>query len=172
MIPRAGCAVRSRSASHAKWQASRHPRPMAIAEITTVPVEAKSLFRPEVVRPRMAGFALPDSAREGRAQLGRWAGKLASGEVDRYKEQEILPDFLRDVFRGLLGYVGPVDGADRYTFAREKHNPVDGKIADAVLGDFRPGRGRYVAAVEGKGPKDPLERPFAGRKISAVDQGY
>ena len=27
-------------------------------------------------------------------------------------------------------------------------------------------------AVEGKGPKDPLDRPFAGRKMSAVDQGY
>ncbi len=31
---------------------------------------------------------------------------------------------------------------------------------------------RYVAAVEGKGPKDPLDRPFAGRKISAVDQAF
>jgi hypothetical protein len=29
-----------------------------------------------------------------------------------------------------------------------------------------------VIAVEGKGPKDPLDRPFAGRRMSAVDQGY
>jgi hypothetical protein len=34
-------------------------------------------------------------------------------------------------------------------------------------------RGRYyVAALEGKGPKDPLDWPFAGRCMSAVDQGY
>ena len=31
---------------------------------------------------------------------------------------------------------------------------------------------RYVAAVEGKGPKDPLDRPFAGRKVSAVNQAF
>ena len=27
-------------------------------------------------------------------------------------------------------------------------------------------------ALEGKGPRDPLDRPFAGRRMSAVDQGY
>jgi hypothetical protein len=26
--------------------------------------------------------------------------------------------------------------------------------------------------LEGKGPRDPLDRPFAGRRMSAVDQGY
>ena len=49
---------------------------------------------------------------------------------------------------------------------------VDGKFADAVLGDFRPDSERFVVAVEGKGPKDPLDRPHAGRKMSAVHQGY
>ena len=48
---------------------------------------------------------------------------------------------------------------------------VDGKFADAVLGEFN-GTPRYVVALEGKGPKDPLDRPFAGRRMSAVDQGY
>jgi hypothetical protein len=46
---------------------------------------------------------------------------------------------------------------------------VDGKFADAVLGDFN-GASRYIVAVEGKGPRDPLDRPFAGRRMSAVDQ--
>jgi hypothetical protein len=27
-------------------------------------------------------------------------------------------------------------------------------------------------AIEGKGPRDPLDRPFAGRRLSAVDQAY
>jgi hypothetical protein len=49
---------------------------------------------------------------------------------------------------------------------------VDGKFADAVLGELTPGQGRFIVAVEGKGPKDPLDRPFSGRRMSAVDQGY
>jgi hypothetical protein len=48
---------------------------------------------------------------------------------------------------------------------------VDGKFADAVLGDFN-GHDRPILAVEGKGTKDPLDRPYAGRKLSAVQQGY
>jgi hypothetical protein len=65
-----------------------------------------------------------------------------------------------------------VDSKDRYTFSREKHVEVDGKFADAVLGELGPDETRFIVAVEGKGPKDPLDRPFAGRKMSAVDQGY
>jgi len=49
---------------------------------------------------------------------------------------------------------------------------VDGKYADAVLGVFLPAGMQPIIALEGKGPKDPLDRPFAGRKMSAVDQAY
>jgi hypothetical protein len=65
-----------------------------------------------------------------------------------------------------------VDDPKRYTFSREEHVQANGKYADAVLGEFAPVAKRYVAAVEGKGPKDPLDRPFAGRKVSAVDQAF
>jgi hypothetical protein len=41
-----------------------------------------------------------------------------------------------------------------------------------VIGDLRPGASKYTIALEGKGPKDPLDRPFAGRRLSAVEQGY
>jgi hypothetical protein len=42
-----------------------------------------------------------------------------------------------------------------------------------VLGDFRlAGDSKVMVAVEGKGPKDPLDRPFAGRPMSAIDQAY
>ena len=34
------------------------------------------------------------------------------------------------------------------------------------------GTDKFIVALEGKGPKDPLDRPFAGRRMSAVDQGY
>ena len=133
-----------------------------------MPIDAKPLFRPEVIRPRLDGVTLPGD----REPLNRWADLLASGKADKLKETELLGEFLGDVFLGLLGYVSAVGGGDRHTYAREQRVKVDGKFADAVLGDFRGDRSRYVAAVEGKGPKDPLERPHAGRKMSAVDQGY
>lgn len=137
-----------------------------------MPADAKPLFRPEAVRPRLAGFRLPDRVAGVREALVRWADDIASGRIDAHKEREVLPDFLTDFFLRLLGYAGPVGGGARHTFSRERHVEVGGKYADAVIGDFRPGEARYVVAVEGKGPRDPLDRPFAGRAMSAVDQGY
>lgn len=132
-----------------------------------MPVEAKPLFRPDVIRSRLAGFQLPAS---DFPKLSHWANEISSGRIDRFGEQEILPQFLNDVFLGILGYRGPV-GHERYTIAFEKHVEVGGKFADAALGNFN-GHKRYVAALEGKGPRDPLDRPYAGRRMSAVDQGY
>ena len=60
----------------------------------------------------------------------------------------------------------------RVTISREKHVEVDGKFADAVLGDFGTGTDTFTVALEGKGPKDPLERPSAGRRMPAADQAY
>jgi SAM-dependent methyltransferase len=137
-----------------------------------VPVEAKPLFRPDVLRPRLATFHLAGDARSVQGTLSRWAGLLSSPQANTLKEQELLPDFLTDVFCGILGYSRAVDNQDGYTFSREKYVQVDGKFADAVLGDLAPGHERFLVAVEGKGPKDPLDRPFLGRKMSAVDQGY
>jgi hypothetical protein len=132
-----------------------------------MPVEAKPLFRPDVLRSHLAGFQLPAV---DATKLAHWASEISSGRVDRFGEQEILPHFLADFFVGILGYTGPA-GQDRYTIGFERFVEVDGKYADAVLGDFN-GHQRYVVAVEGKGPRDPLDRPYAGRRMSAVDQGY
>ncbi len=52
---------------------------------------------------------------------------------------------------------------------------VDGKFADAVLGEFGTSAGgseKFLVAAGGRGRKDPLERPYGGRRMSAVDQGY
>ena len=137
-----------------------------------MPVQAKPLFRPDVLRSHLAAFELPPRVGALRPKLEHWAELLASGRADAFKEQEILPDFLTDFFCGLLGYTRPADGGPRYTISREKHVEVDGKFADAVLGDFGTGTDTFVVALEGKGPKDPLDRPFGGRRMSAVDQGY
>ena len=48
---------------------------------------------------------------------------------------------------------------------------LTGKFADGAIGVFN-GSAKYLAVLEGKGPLDPLDRPFAGRKMSAVDQGF
>lgn len=85
------------------------------------------------------------------AKLAHWAGEISTGRVDRFGEQEILPHFLADFFVSLLGYTGPA-GHERYTIGFERFVEVDGKYADAVLGDFN-GHQRYTVAVEGKGPR-------------------
>jgi len=139
-----------------------------------MPVEVSPLFRRDILRPRVREFVPPERARTAREKVQRWAGFFSKPEGLTYKETEILPDWLTDVFQDLLGYTGPstLAAAERHTIKREKLVEVDGKFADAVLGDFRTDAFRPVIAVEGKGPLDPLDRPYAGRKMSAVDQAY
>lgn len=137
-----------------------------------MPVEAKRIFRPDVIRLPILGFILPGKASQCVPKLQKWADIISSGSVDSHKEQEILGDFLNDVFCELLGYTRAVDDPNHYSISREKHVHANGKYADAVLGEFGPSAKRYVAVLEGKGPKDPLDRPFGGRKVSAVDQAY
>jgi hypothetical protein len=132
-----------------------------------MPIATKPLFRPDVLRAHLSDFAMPvvDSA-----MLTHWASEISSGRIDRFGEKEILPHFISDFFVGLLGYTPPA-GKTRFTISLERYVEVDGKFADAVLGEFN-GHQRYVIAMEGKGPRDPLDRPYAGRRMSAVDQGY
>jgi len=136
-----------------------------------VPVDAKPLFRPDVLRPHVDAFTLPPHVEHFRPKLEHWAELIRTERIDSFREQEILPDFLTDFFVTLLGYRGPASETARYTLSRERHVEVDGKFADAVLGDFN-GEHRFVVALEGKGPRDPLDRAYAGRRMSAVDQGY
>jgi hypothetical protein len=136
-----------------------------------VPVEAKSLFRPDVLRPYVDAFTLPPHVEHFRPKLQHWAELIRTERISNFRESEILPSFLHDFFETLLGYAGPASGGTRFTISVERHVEIDGKFADAVLGDFN-GKHRFVVAIEGKGPKDPLDRAYAGRKMSAVDQGY
>jgi len=137
-----------------------------------MPIAAKPLFRPEALRPKLSAFTVPPAAVAARPKLANWAKLLGSKKAEGMKETELLGAFIGDVFIDLLGYTGPADGAKRYTLKREATVEVDGKFADAALGRFSlaDDATEYVAAVEGKGPRDPLDRPFAGRKMSGVDQ--
>jgi hypothetical protein len=100
-------------------------------------VESKPLFHPEVMRQQVRAFTLPEHVAACQPKLQHWASLIASGRADEFKETALLPDFLTDIFCGLLGYTGPAGEAGAYTLSRERHVEVDGKFADAVLG--RPG---------------------------------
>jgi hypothetical protein len=192
-------------------------------------VESKPLFHPEVMRQQVRSFNLPEHVRAAQPRLQHWANLITSGRADEFKETALLPDFLTDIFCGLLGYTGPAGvpppgapvsdpapldqrtpgrkpalldccghspDAPPYTLSRECHVEVDGEVADAALGRFqagnevgrdvspkRPGtvgsgrlgeaslpepdatlgKDHFIAVLEGKGTRDPLDRPFAGR---------
>jgi SAM-dependent methyltransferase len=137
-----------------------------------MPVERKPLFRAEILTPSAAALVLGPEAEPAREILRKWAGLLESTRADELTESELLPDYLTDLFYGVLGYRGPTATGERYTLSREKRVEVDGEFADAVIGDLGGVRDRPLIALEGKGPRDPLDRPFAGRRMSAVDQAY
>jgi len=137
-----------------------------------LPVEAKPLFRPDALRTKLAAFVLPTAAATARQKLTNWTDLLSTKAAEKMKETELLGDFIRDVFVDLLGYVGPASGLPLYTLKRESLVQVDGKFADAALGRFplADAKADFVVVIEGKGPRDPLDRPFGSRKRSAVEQ--
>ena len=87
------------------------PRPSTL--FFPVPVEAKPLFRPDVLRAHLAGFQLPAHVEAVRPKLDHWAGLIANRRTDTFNEQQILPDYLTDFFVALLGYTRPADGGSR-----------------------------------------------------------
>src|ERR1022692_4437492 len=110
-------------------------------------LESKPLFHPEVLRQQVRAFSLPERVGDWLPKLQHWAGLIASGRADDFKETALLPDFLTDIFCGLLGYTGPAESPDVFTFSRERHVEVDGKVADAVLGRFP--KNIWAVAVKG-----------------------
>ena len=75
-------------------------------------LESKPLLHPEVIRQQVRAFSLPDRAGDWQPKLRHWTGLIASGRADDFKETALLPDFLTDIFCGLLGYTGPAELGD------------------------------------------------------------
>ncbi|MCX6923083.1 MAG: hypothetical protein NT154_07725 [Verrucomicrobia bacterium] len=121
-------------------------------------VESKPLFHPEVLRQYVWSFNLPEQTAAWQAKLQHWVGLITSGRAYLFKETALLPDFLTDIFCGLLGYTGPAGTVDAYTLSRERHVEVDGKFADAVLGRFQKDKEQFIAVLEGKGTRTPWSR--------------
>lgn len=65
-----------------------------------MPLEARPLFRPDVVRSRMRGYTPPLRVSNGRERLKRWADLLSTDRGEHLKEQELLPDFLTEENQG------------------------------------------------------------------------
>lgn len=118
----------------------------------------------------MGEFALPTTAAAERDKLRTWAGLLGSPAGLKLKETQVRDEFLYDVFRDLLGYTTAAQNPADYRFNKEQFVESDGTYADAGFGRFGGADPRFVLVLEGKGPKDPLDRPYAGRKRSAYEQ--
>jgi hypothetical protein len=84
-------------------------------------VESKPLFHPEVLRQQVRCFNLPERLGDWQPKLQECARLVASGRPDDFQETALLPDFLTDTFCGLLGYTGPAESPDTFTFSRERH---------------------------------------------------
>jgi hypothetical protein len=138
-----------------------------------MPIDTLPLFRPEVLRPHLATFALPQHVQDEQPRVARWATLLESTHGQGLNEKELLPDFLSDVFGHVLGCRGPADrdAAGRYTMSRERHVEVDGKFADAVLGTVGIEPPTITAAVEDKGPRE-LARPLTPPEVTSLGSAY
>ena len=135
-----------------------------------MPIQAKPLFRADVLRPKLDAFR-PAALDKQRGTLCGGATSSNPRRSTSSRKPKSFPDFISELFQDVLGYKSPSDCPDRYTIRRENLVVVDGKRADAAIGVFN-GSPKFLAVLEGKGPLDPLDRPFAGRKKSAVDQGF
>ena len=134
-----------------------------------MPHSAKSLFRADAVGRKLTATPIYRDLDKVRGILSRWVDSLASKNIQKLNESQLLPDFLRDIFVDCLGYTTPAAATTGYTLRQQSLIEVDGQRPDAALGHFG-ATDRVVVVVEGKGPLDPLDRPFAGRKRSAVEQ--
>ena len=53
-------------------------------------VESKPLFHPEVIRQQVRAFNLPERAGDWAPKLQYWAGLIASGRADDFKQATLL----------------------------------------------------------------------------------
>ena len=68
---------------------------------------------------KMVEASLPDSLETARDKLQTWADFISSGKADSFKESNLLPKFLLEVFGELLGYTDPSAASDRYTLLQQ-----------------------------------------------------
>ena len=72
----------------------------------------------------------------------------------------------------VLGRFGSGKAAGRDVSPKRPGVGTSGRLGEASLPELAATltREEFISAVEGKGTRDPRDRPFAGRRMSAVDQ--
>jgi len=97
----------------------------------------------------------------------KWAELERKGKLSKQKETTLEGEFVTEVFGKALGY--SLFSEDKDQWELEQKFSINGGIADAVIGQFRPAGRKAVAVIELKGPTVNLDRDrFDGR--TAVQQ--
>ena len=130
-------------------QVTSHDAAARPPEESTLPIERKPLFRPDVMHQHLVEFALPERIAVVRPKLTHWADLIGSGRADKLNEKELLPDFLTDFFVELLGYTklqSPL-GLDSDGFVAEVKK-LRGKKNPLSAAALRNLRDEYVCTIE------------------------
>ena len=114
-------------------------------------IESKPLFHPEVIRQQVRSFNLPERVGDWQPKLQHWSGLIASGRADDFKETALLPDFLTDIFCGLLGYIGPAGASGVAADVSRRHIPAE-QSAPTNVGGYTVSVGHPMIAVVDEAP--------------------
>jgi Eco57I restriction-modification methylase/TaqI-like C-terminal specificity domain len=140
------------------------------------------LFHAKTLDRAVGRFQFPDNIKDKHALLCRWSARLQDGTLTTINEKSLHGEFLADIFRDSLGYRSAIQSEEGWDLHAEQTITDGGGTADAALGFFttvpegkkgkRVLKTHVVAPIELKSAREELDRPPAGRKESAVDQGW
>ena len=135
-----------------------------------MPAVEKPLFRPDALRPKLPGFTLP-SGRRCTPPEARRSGpsKLKAGQARQAQGNRTAARVPRPTCSGAARLRRPADRTRTPSSGKRSSRWTASSPTPRSAGSARSAT-TFVAVLEGKGPRDPLDRPFAGRKRSAVEQ--
>ena len=103
-----------------KWVGDDHTDAGDRGVFRPCPFEAQADLSPRrcPTTPSLGSACCRNRSRNSARSSKKWAEIIATGSVDAHKEQEILGDFVNDVFCELLGYSRAVDNPGAATPSR------------------------------------------------------
>lgn len=137
----------------------------------------RALFDPSELRQRARNVHEANFPRDGLTRLETWRNRLHAGEVDERNEEQLRPDFIRDIFSSLLGH-RTIGDEGLYNLRWEERRQVPaapGRThpSDGTLGFYGPDTSETRAVIELKPPGTNLDRPGTGPgRMTAVEQGF
>jgi len=141
-----------------------------------------ALFHRKTLNQALRNFVFPADLASRHQVIAQWITTLQQGTLDEIKEVSLHGQFLNDIFQQVLDYRSVIQGGGRVWEIHAEQTVSDGGgAADGALGLFTAAenkqgkvklQGRIIAPIELKGARNDLDRPAAGRRESAVDQGW